>query len=389
MFSPFYASVLVWNLAHGMTNVLVPLYALHLGLSGVAIGSLVALPVVLQILFNLLGGIYVDRLGAKNVLYLACWASLAASAAFNFSNGFTGLFLGQCLFVLSRASFWPANWSLASELPGERSINLGRVNSVDNTGQIAGTAIAGVVISAAGYREGFIVTGAIALAALALTSLIRHSGKRRCGPYPGIVATYSGLARQRPMYFAMACAFLSVLPFTVTASFHPVLLVAEGYGSTEIGWLISLRAIGAIFAGIALASLVRSARDLRVPFWCCVVIALGLGASALFPGAWPMGISLFVLGITSGLTSVYFQLLISADSKPEERGSAMSYGGLGWNISNMSAPLVMGMVMDALGIHAAFYVMAALLFGYALMLSPLYRWAHGVDARLGARQESR
>jgi len=358
MFSPFYTSAFVWNFAHGMTNVLVPLYALHLGMSGVAIGSLIALPVILQLLFNLLGGIYVDRLGSKNVLYISCWASLFASAIYSVSSTFAGLLLGQCLFVLARASFWPASWSLGSQLPGDRSRNMGRVNSTTNGGQIAGT-----------------VTGGSALTALALTALIPYTRRRRTGPYPGMVATYSRLARQPYMYFAMACAFLSVLPFTVAASFHPVLLVAEGFSSEQIGWLITLRAIGAVFAGIALAHLVRSASDRRVPFWCCVTIGLALAASAYFPGAWPMGTWLFILGVASGLISIYFQLLISANSSPEQRGSAMSYGGVGWNLSNMLTPLVMGTLTDWMNVHSAFYILGALLLVSAFTLFPLYNWA--------------
>ena len=64
-FSAFQANAFTWNFALGMTNLLVPLYAHDLGMSGVSIGSLIALPMLVQIGFNLLGGAYADRLGAK------------------------------------------------------------------------------------------------------------------------------------------------------------------------------------------------------------------------------------------------------------------------------------------------------------------------------------
>jgi MFS family permease len=236
-----------------------------------------------------------------------------------------------------------------------------------------------------GYVQGFLLTGAVALAALVLTAFITYARARSAASDLGIVATYSALARQRWMYFAMASAFLSVLPFTVTASFHPVLLVAEGYTSDQIGWLITLRAIGAIFAGVCLASLVRSASDRRVPFWCCVLIGLGLAVSALFPNVGSIAFCLFVLGVTSGLLSVYFQLVISARSAAEQRGSAMSYGGIGWNLCNLTTPLIMGVLTDWLNVHAAFYVLGALLFLSAFTLFPLYRWAF----RAGQPGESR
>lgn len=373
--SPFYLSTFVWNFAHGMANLLVPLYALHLGMSGLAIGSLVALPVVLQLVFTLLIGIYVDRLGAKNVLYLSCLCSLLTSVIYAMSSSFAGLFVGQCLFVMARASFWPANFSLGSELPGDRSRNLGRLNSVTHAGQILGTALAGMVISLAGHVEAFAATGATALTALALTAFIPNVRKPSRGRPPSILATYRDLARQHYLYFGMACAFLSVLPFTVSAAFHPVLLVSEGFTSDQIGWLLSVRAIGAIFAGIALAKWVRSAASNVVPVGSCTAMGVVLAASAVLPAAWAMLVWLLILGVASGLVGLYFQVLISENSPAEQRGSAIAFGGLGWNFSNIVAPLLMGGFTDWLDVYYAFYLIGALLLAYAVALLPLYRWA--------------
>src|SRR3954471_16343221 len=136
MLSPFYLSSFAWNFVHGMINVLVPLYALELGMSGVQIGSLLALPIFLQFVFNLAGGAYVDRVGAKNMLHASCVAVVLASAIFQVSEGYAGMLIGFSLFVMSRASFWPANYALGSQLPGDRGHNMGLLNSITNIGQI-------------------------------------------------------------------------------------------------------------------------------------------------------------------------------------------------------------------------------------------------------------
>ena len=141
-----------------MGGVLVPLYALHLGMSGVAIGSLVALPVILQVLFNLLGGAYSDRLGAKNIMVGSSLVLMLGNAVYSISDGFTGLIVAQCLFVLARATFWPAAYALGSHLPGERNRNLGRLNSVTNGGQICGTAAAGMLIGLFGFQICFLIS---------------------------------------------------------------------------------------------------------------------------------------------------------------------------------------------------------------------------------------
>jgi MFS family permease len=375
MLSPFYLSSFAWNLAHGMINVLVPLYALELGMSGVTIGSLLALPILLQVVFGLIGGAYVDRVGAKNMMHAACLLLTIASVIFLLSEGYPGLLLGFSLSVLSRATFWPANYALGSQLPGDRSRNMGWLNSVCSVGQIAGTAIAGMLIWAIGFMGSFWIAGACGLAATLLTSAMAGRPVTRSAQGPGIFATYRALAAQRPMYFCMACAYLAVLPFTIVASFGAILLVSSGYSTGATGWLLTLRAIGAIFAGTALVRVFRAPLDRRVPLWTCAAIGAGFGLLPVFDDPWPIGVFLFLLGLASGVISIYFQLLVSTISPDAQRGAAISYGGLGWNISNLTMPVIMGAFMDAFDIRTAFYLLGAMMLVGTALLVPLYRWA--------------
>src|SRR5262245_38638968 len=98
LFGPFFAAGFAWNLGLGMSHILVPLYADHLGYSGVAIGSLVALPVVLQISLNLIGGAWTDRVGGKLLLLLSSVALLIGGVVFAYASSFALLLVGQLLF---------------------------------------------------------------------------------------------------------------------------------------------------------------------------------------------------------------------------------------------------------------------------------------------------
>jgi MFS family permease len=84
---------------------------------------------------------------------------------------------------------------------------------------------------------------------------------------------------------------------------------------------------------------------------------------------------LLLLGFGSGVMTLYFQLLISELSTIEARGSALALGGLGWGLSHLSTPLLMGVLKDAFGIETAFYAMGAVATAWALMLAPLHAWA--------------
>ena len=84
-------------------------------------------------------------------------------------------------------------------------------------------------------------------------------------------------------------------------------------------------------AGAVLLILVGNAGGRRDDLIRWIAMAVSLAASSIIDNAWWFAACLFVMGGASGVISVYFQLLISAVSTPEQRGSAMSYGGVGWN----------------------------------------------------------
>src|SRR3954463_12989552 len=151
-----------------MTWLAVPLYAHSQGLSNAEIGALFAAPVLAQAALNLVGGAYTDRFGGRRIMLGSCWMMMAAGVWLAFASGFWMLLSGQFALILSRAAFWPATWAMASELPGTRGLQLGRLNAVTNVGQIVGTVLCGFVLTAAGYAAAFFTlaaTGALALAA--------------------------------------------------------------------------------------------------------------------------------------------------------------------------------------------------------------------------------
>src|SRR5215204_1162538 len=147
-----------------MTWLAVPLYAYSQWLSNAEIGLLFAAPVFAQAPLNLVGGGYTDRIGGRRIMLGSCWATVAAGILFIFAQGFWLLLLGQLVLIVSRAAFWPATGAMASELPGTRGVQRGRLNAVTTTGQIVGTALCGFLLAVLGFHATF--------AALAVTGLV-------------------------------------------------------------------------------------------------------------------------------------------------------------------------------------------------------------------------
>ena len=372
---PFFLSSFAWNFALGMTFPLVPLYAHQLGMSGVGIGTLVALPVVVQISFNLIGGAYTDQVGGRSLMLASFVLTAGAGSAFFFAAGFWLLLFAQLLMVMSRAMYWPASWTLGSEMPGGRSLQMGRLNAITNVGQIAGMAGAGFFLLWFGFGPSFLVLAAMGALAFVLGYRVPEKRKNPGRKPRRLFSGYAQLIRLRVFPFAIMCAYISALPFSLSFSFYPILFVEYGYASDATGTMLALRGIGSAMAGLVVARYIDYSAKLSVPLACAIATALSVGLIATAREAWMIGLLMAAIGLASGIMVLFFQMLISEISTVENRGSALALGGLGWGLSHFSTPLAMGYLNDHLGILPAFYILGSFAFVWSLALIPMHRWA--------------
>jgi MFS family permease len=371
----FFLASLVWNFGLGMTWLAVPLYAYTQGMSNAEIGALFAAPVLAQAPLNLAGGAYTDRIGGRRIMLGSCWAMALAGIWLIFAQGFWMLMLGQVALVLSRAAFWPATWAMASELSGVRSIQLGRLNAVTNVGQIAGTGMSGFLLAATGFTTSFATLAAAGVAAF-VAGLGTAARSAKAKPHKtGVLAGYWPLLQQRIIGYSMVCAYLSALPFSLSISFYPVLLAHYGYTERASGLLLALRAVGSIAAGLLAARFVRTGPQTLWPVTCGVAVAASIGLLPIVNHIAPIAFWLILVGVGSAAMTLYFQITISEASRQEERGSALALGGLGWSISHLTTPLVMGFIADRYGIVQGFYALGAFALACALAVAWMRRWA--------------
>lgn len=371
----FFLSSFGWNLGLGMTWLPIPLYAHAQGLSNAEIGLLFAIPVVAQAPLNLVGGAYTDRIGGRRILLYSCLALAATGPWFIFAQGFWMLLAGQFVLVVARAAFWPANWSMASELPGVRGVQLGRLNAVTNVGQIVGTALSGIILAHAGFTATFAALAVVGVVTLFSALGTQVGAPREVATPRHLLANYAPLLRQRIIVYTVMCAYLSALPFSLGTSFYPLLLERYGHSETASGVLISLRAIGSIAASLLVSRFVRTGPETLWPVICGIVVALGVGFSPTVNHVVPLGLWLLVIGAGSAAMTLYFQITISEASRPEERASALALGGLGWSVSHLSTPLLMGWLADRFGLVTGFYVIGVLAAIAAAVIAWMRRWA--------------
>src|SRR2546427_13108739 len=230
-------------------------------------------------IFNLIGGAWTDRLGGMNISLVAFVATAAAGTMFAASSSFAGLFAAQIMMIVARAVYWPASWTLVSQLPGERGSLMGTLNAITSFGQIAGTVCAGMIIAGLGFGAGFWTVAAMGVLSFAFGLAFRYAPPaREKAPLP-VLAGYRMLLGRRSIYYGIMCAYISALPFSLSVSFYPILLIERGFGSEAAGLLVGMRPLGAIAAGAGVRRFVKHVDDAPPP------PALAPGAAA--PG-WPV-----------------------------------------------------------------------------------------------------
>lgn len=372
----FFLASFAWNFGLGTSWLAIPLYAYSQGLSNAEIGALFALPVFAQVPFNLAGGAYTDRIGGRRIMLGSCWATAAAGGCFIAAEGFWPLMAGQVALVLSRAAFWPATWAMATELSGAgRGVQLGRLNAITNLGQIVGTGSCGFVLAAAGFDWTFAVLSAAGMLAFA-AGLGTATPPAKVEPVRRhLLAAYLALLKERVIAYAVACAYLSALPFSLSISFYPLLLARYGYGEEASGVLVALRAVGSIAASLVASRFVRSGPQTLWPVYCGLVVACAVAFVPTINHPVPIAFWMLLVGAGSAAMTLYFQITISEASRLEQRGSALALGGLGWSVSHFSTPLIMGFVADRHGLVAGFYVVGAMALACALVIAWMRPWA--------------
>ena len=372
--APFFVSSFVWNAVLGMTFLLIPLYATHLGLSGVEVGAIISLPVVLHLGISLAGGAFADRLGGKNLSAISCGLTILSSLLCIVAGNFAMLLLAQFVMVVARSTFWIANMSLATQLPGNPAKQMGRFTVATNAGQILGSIVAGIAIKFTDFSVGFGAMAVFGVTALGFNQMIRFGASSRKRSSSAF-AIYRSLIQKRPIVFSMVCAYVSALPVALSLSFYPILFDHQRIDSSIIGTLISMRGVGSIIAGLFVWRLLRT-----VPMLGPLMVAsLTIGFSVLLTAAMSLplliGAFMFTLGTGSALLSVYTHMIIRNVTSEEIRGSALALFNVGFGISLLTTPLAMGILSDAIGIQAAFYAIGGFTVLCGLLLVPAQRWS--------------
>jgi MFS family permease len=310
--------------------VALPWLALVLTGSALALGTVLALMAIPRALLMLVGGVYVDRLSPRRVMFVSNAVRLVAVSALGLIVLDGGvqlwmLYAFALVFGVSAAFFFPAQNSIVPALVGEDQLQ--QANAiVQGTGQLTifvGPAVAGILIAALGTTGSSPSLTGIAIAlfvdgasfAVSLVTLLLIHGGSQSGAKDetvleaikkGVAFAWGSSTMRIVVLIVTAINLLVVGPFEVGLPMIAYTRLAEG--AAAYGTLMSAMGGGALLGMVAAAMLPSPRPAIMGPAVMSILALTGLGLAALaLVDSTPVA---FALTALMGLASGYGNLVL-------------------------------------------------------------------------------
>jgi len=373
----FYSTAAIWNLTNGMMMILVPLYALSLGFSILKIGSVIALPVLMMFGIRFVGGALCDRFGERLILQLCYLFSVLSVILLLQAKGFGSLFLSQTVANCSRSLFWTPAQSLATQLPGASvGKRLGHLSAWNHVGNLLGISIGGVLAALLGYYGSFLVLIGVSVICVFLGLFLPRVERKASGRTVWqITAGIGRFVRVPQVWLGIFASFAAALPSTLTQSLFPVYLSQLNYGEQWIGLTVSGRALGTIAIVLILGPLITATR--LMGFFTLGTAALGIfiAGSGLLEELYLLGPCIVAVGTSGGVLDLWYQVQATELSEARDRSMAMATTSLGWPLSLIITPLLLGWLAHTKGFQFTFVVTGVF---FVLVAAGSHIWNLGV-----------
>ncbi len=362
-----------------MTLVIVPLWALQLGASATLIGIAAGARSLLPFLFAIHGGALLDRLGVRRVMVFCAAVSCGLALLYPAVPAIGALIAFQVIAGFLQTLGWIGAQTQIGQLTGGQATYMGRFTFISTIANFFTPPLAGLAWDLAGAWGAF---GAISLWA----GLLWISAAAM--PVPARAAIQTGPLRARDLLPALAdyreairyaavpaigfvvlCSFLMNATISMRFAFLPVYLSEAGFEGAAIGLFIG----GAFLIGAPAALVTGRMERLIPPQWLLLILiviaAIGVGATPAFAGIAGQLFLTCLFGIAAGLGMAFVLALQSRAVPTQGLGKAIGLRTTANRFSSLTIPIVMGALVDLLGLGMGFVITAALVIAGALLAS--------------------
>ena len=357
----------VWD----MLSVVVPLYAVGVGLNAAEIGLIVAARSVLPALLSIHGGILMDQLGTRRVLLWVATASALLPLLYPLSGWFTVLALLQLLLGLAAALGMAASQTWAIQVGRGDTAMLARYSVATRIGTFIGPVVVGAAWDFHGAWAAFLcvaLCGAGSIVATAQSAGVEpqapnahhaHHAKGAAVLLPSWALHKEALllALIPTVAFILVASLLRNASGAIQSSLFVVYLNGIGLSGTLIGTLVAIAELSGVAGSLLAARAERRLGAVRLVIACIVMSLMCIAATPLIAHLLVVLIAACVLrGIVQGMSQPLMYAILSHEVTSNRHGASVGLRNAVVRLGSIITPAVMGVAAEAYGIENSFYV---------------------------------
>lgn len=371
-----------------MLRVLVPLWAIHLGMSAGEIGLAIGATGVLPFLFAIHGGALMDRLGSRRVTLVFATVSTLLAGLYPILPFVAALFILQLLSGITTNMGWVGAQALIVRFSHGNTSLISRFSVASRLGNLIAPIAIGAVWDLFGAFTAFMFctawSGMVVVALLMVPKLLTGPVDQESSDQPmrigEILPRWSDYIQAFAMMAIPAVAFIVTVTFVrisaaaMQGSFYVVYLENIGMTGTLIGILIAVAegsgVIGSFFAG--------PAERFLAPHW---VLMINVVLSLLFIAITPFLGGIFALlliaswvrGTAQGMSQPVMFAILSRAVSARDQGLSIGLRSTANRLATMLVPPMMGYIVEATDIETSFAIVGGLMIGICCAISLVIR----------------
>ncbi|MGZ8229831.1 MAG: MFS transporter [Burkholderiales bacterium] len=350
------------------------LYALHLGASPTAVGTLVASLYVFPVLASWHVGRHSDRVGSRWPLMAGAVSGACAMLIPYFFQQLAALYVAALLMGIAFTLYnvlLPNIVGLVSR-PEERARNFSNASLVGATTLFMGPLIAGVAIDFAGHALAclYLVTLSVGAAALLLIWGRALPGGTRSRS--ASVSIRQTLADREVVRILIASSLVQV-----GQDLYQFYIPVYGYGinlsASAIGALLALTAAASFVVRFGLPNLISRFGEERILAYSFYITAAGFALVPFFESTIALAVISFVFGLGMGCGQPITTMLIFSRSAEGRSGETLGLRQAVNNFLRVTGPTLFGVVASAFGLAPVFWMSALMMTGGGVASRPRKR----------------
>ncbi|MBW7917633.1 MAG: MFS transporter [Trueperaceae bacterium] len=363
------------TMASSMMAVMLPLYAVSLGVGAQWLGVLMALPGIFPVVLALPAGRWVDAVGAPRWFLLGLVGLTFAPLGVVAFPGVAALAASRLLLGFFYIFFTLASQSLVAALGNGRSheSNFAVHSTWLAGGRMVGPVLAGVIIDVAGYRAGYGAVFVVLLGAAAFGLAVARGAPAVAPGHARGAARRRGAVLDTLRNVGLQMAVLTsagvFLAITMREAFLPVMLEQLGMSATVIGALVSLGSLTSVLIRPIMPLVTRAlggtGNSLVVSM---LAVAFGVGMLSAAHSVWAFAALAVVVGFGTGIAFPLSIVAVASHVPVVDRGVALSLRLSINHTVEVFAPTLSGLVVAATSFRFGF-ASAGLALGALTLLS--------------------